>query len=78
MTDYFEPYEAGKIQMFVGNSVKTIKDASPGLLITLDNLQPIFKTEYSKDDSIEPICYCSSGEYYCGDVNKKCVEVILD
>lgn len=73
----YESYEAAKLQMFVGTRTTTVADAKAGLLITLDDLEPIFKSEYGNNDGQLDI-YCSSGEFWNGDYNTPCVEVVIE
>ncbi len=73
----YEAYEAAQLQMFVGTKVTTVEDANPGLLITLDNLEPIFKSEYGDNDGKLDI-YCSSGEYWHGKYSTPCIEVVIE
>lgn len=69
------------LQMFMGTAVKTVQTAQPGVLITLNNLLPIFKTEYSDakkgSDDYHPICYNHAGERWHGDYDTPCVEVLI-
>lgn len=76
MSDY-ESYEAARLQMFVGTRVTTVGDARPGLLILLDGLEPIFKSEYGDNDGKLDI-YCSTGEFWHGDYDIPCVEAVIE
>lgn len=73
----YEAYEVAKLQMFVGTKVTTVKEAEPGLLITLNNLEYIFKSEYGNNEGKLDI-YCSSGEFWHGEYNTPCVRVIIE
>lgn len=81
MTDsIYEINDAASLQLFLGTSKKTVATANPGFLITLNNLNPIFKTEYSEqtpEGDLIPICYNCAGERWCGSINTPCIEVVV-
>ena len=73
----YEAHESAQLQMFVGTKVTTVEEAEPGLLITLNNLEYIFKSEYGNNEGQLDI-YCSSGEFWHGKYNTPCVRVVIE
>ena len=64
------------MNIYICTEKTTVDDAPIGLMLH-DNGIMLMKTEYHNDAGNPEVYIVESGEYYCGQINKVCVQPII-
>lgn len=66
------------MKVYESKTKTTVGEADPGLLLLVDGLTLIMKTEYSRDDGSCECYIVESGEAFCGKGDSaECYEVVV-